>query len=413
MKQRHQVLGLLATLSVLTFLDRMAIAVAGPRIQLDLHIEPQFWGWVLSAYVFANGVFEIPFGALGDKLGQRKVLPRIVAWWSSFNLLTSWCQSFWQLCAARFFFGLGAAGAYPNCAGAIARWFPKGERASAQGVVWAASRLGGALAPLLIIPFLHYFGWRPVFAALGVVGFVWAAVFRLWYRDRPEEMPGADPAEVAEIGVGEPAHGHGEIPWRAMAQCRSLWLIVAAYGCYACGSWFYFSWFPTWLVHSAGLSMNGVALASLPFLVGLMANLAGGWLGDTLTARWGARRALRTIPTVCLVLTAVVLAAMAVFHGKFVVVALSCVGFGLMDLMLPSAWALCVSIGGRYSGTATAAMNTAGQAGGLLCTVAFGYIVQSTGSYNLPLWFIAGMVLVSAGIFSTIDAGQGLGESGR
>jgi ACS family glucarate transporter-like MFS transporter len=208
--------------------------------------------------------------------------------------------------------------------------------------------------------------------------------------------------------VGEPAHGHGEIPWRAMAQCRSLWLIVAAYGCYACGSWFYFSWFPTWLVHSAGLSMNGVALASLPFLVGLMANLAGGWLGDTLTARWGARRALRTIPTVCLVLTAVVLAAMAVFHGKFVVVALSCVGFGLMDLMLPSAWALCVSIGGRYSGTATAAMNTAGQAGGLLCTVAFGYIVQSTGSYNLPLWFIAGMVLVSAGIFSTIDAGQGL-----
>ncbi|MDR3793458.1 MAG: MFS transporter [Terracidiphilus sp.] len=412
MKQRHQVLGLLGALSVLTFLDRMAIAVAGPRIQLDLHIEPHYWGWILSAYVFANGVFEIPFGALGDKIGQRKVLPRIVAWWSSFNLLTSWCQSFWQLCAARFFFGLGAAGAYPNCAGAIARWFPKGERASAQGVVWAASRLGGALAPLLIIPFIQFFGWRPVFAALGVVGFVWAAAFRLWYRDRPEEMPGADPAEVAEIGVGEPAHGHGKIPWREMARCRSLWLIVAAYGCYACGSWFYFSWFPTWLVHSAGLSMNGVALAALPFLVGLMANLAGGWLGDWLTVRWGALRALRTIPTVCLVLTAVVLASMAVFHGKVTVVALSCLGFGLMDLMLPSAWALCVAIGGRFSGTATATMNTAGQVGGLLCTVTFGYIVHATGSYNLPLWFIAGMVLVSAGIFSLIDAGRGLGETG-
>jgi MFS family permease len=408
LKQRHKVLGLLGALSVLTFLDRMAIAVAGPRIQLDLHIEPHYWGWILSAYVFANGVFEVPFGALGDKNGQRTILPRIVAWWSSFNLLTAGCRSFWQLCAARFFFGLGAAGAYPNCAGAIARWFPAGERARSQGVVWAASRLGGALAPLLIIPLQQFFGWRAVFALLGVVGFCWALAFRKLYRDRPEEMPGITAEEVAEIGTAGSAHGHGPIPWRQMAHCRSLVLVVVAYGCYACGSWFYFSWFPTWLVHSAGLSMNGVLLASLPFLVGLGGNLAGGVLGDWLTQRWGARKALCIIPAVCLALTAAVLAAMASFHGRFAIVALSCLGFGLMDLMLPSAWALCVSIGGRFSGTATAMMNTAGQAGGLLCTVSFGYIVHATGSYNLPLWFIAAMVLIAATIFSVIDSTQGI-----
>ena len=408
MKQRHKVLGLLGALSLLTFLDRMAIAVAGPQIQLDLHIQPHYWGWVLSAYVFANGIFEVPFGALGDKNGQRGILPRIVVWWSSFNLLTAWCRSFWQLCAARFFFGLGAAGAYPNCAGAIARWFPAGERARSQGVVWAASRLGGALAPLLIIPLQQYFGWRPVFALLGVVGFCWAFTFRKMYRDRPEEMPGITAEEVAEIGTGGSGHGHGPIPWRQMARCRSLLLVVIAYGCYACGSWFYFSWFPTWLVHSAGLTMNGVLLASLPFLVGLGGNLAGGVLSDWLAQRWGARTALRVIPSVCLVLTSAVLVAMAVCHGKFVIVALSCLGFGLMDLMLPSAWVLCVAIGGRFSGTATAMMNTAGQAGGFLCTVLFGYIVHATGSYNMPLWFIAAMVLISAAIFSSIDCSRGL-----
>jgi MFS family permease len=408
LKQRHKVLGLLGALSLLTFLDRMAIAVAGPQIQLDLHIQPHYWGWVLSAYVFANGIFEVPFGALGDKNGQCGILPRIVVWWSSFNLLTAWCRSFWQLCAARFFFGLGAAGAYPNCAGAIARWFPAGERARSQGVVWAASRLGGALAPLLIIPLQQYFGWRPVFALLGVVGFCWAFTFRKMYRDRPEEMPGITAEEVAEIGTGGSGHGHGPIPWRQMARCRSLLLVVIAYGCYACGSWFYFSWFPTWLVHSAGLTMNGVLLASLPFLVGLGGNLAGGVLSDWLAQRWGARTALRVIPSVCLVLTSAVLVAMAVCHGKFVIVALSCLGFGLMDLMLPSAWALCVAIGGRFSGTATAMMNTAGQAGGFLCTVLFGYIVHATGSYNMPLWFIAAMVLISAAIFSSIDCSRGL-----
>ena len=69
---------------------------------------------------------------------------------------------------------------------------------------------------------------------------------------------------------------------------------------------------------------------------------------------------------------------------------------------------MCVAIGGRTSGTATGLMNTAGQAGGFLCTLLFGYIVHVTGSCNLPLWFIAGMVLLSAVIFSRIDCTRGL-----
>jgi nitrate/nitrite transporter NarK len=151
-----------------------------------------------------------------------------------------------------------------------------------------------------------------------------------------------------------------------------------------------------------------VLFASLPFVVGLAANLVGGWMSDALAVRWGARLVLRAIPAVCLTLTACALVAMATFHGKVAVVALSSLGFGFMDLMLPSAWALCVSIGGRFSGTATAMMNTAGQAGGLLCTVMFGYIVHLTGSYNLPLWLIAVMVLLSAFIFACIDSTRGL-----
>ena len=406
MRQRRKILGLLGLLSVLTFLDRLAIAVAGPAIQADLHIQPQNWGWILSAYVLANGIFEIPSGAMGDRRGQRGEMTRIVTWWSCFNALTSWSRGFWQLCAARFFFGLGAAGAYPNIAGVIARWFPARERARCQGIVWAASRLGGALAPVLIVPMVHFFGWRTAFRVLALCGFAWAAVWWFRFRNRSQDDPSVTAAELREIGEGHPTHGGDRIPWRRVFRSRALWLIVLAYGCYGCGSWFYFSWFPTWMVHAAGFSLNGVLLASLPFLVGLAANLIGGQMGDRLTRRWGARRALRWIPAVCLTLTAMILVAMALFHGKIAVVALSCLGFGMMDLMLPSAWALCLAIGGRLSGTATGMMNTAGQAGGFLCTVLFGYIVHATGSYNLPLWFIAGMVLTSAAIFTRIDCTQ-------
>ncbi len=408
MKQRHRVLVLLGLLSVLTFLDRLAVAVAGPAIQANLHIQPQNWGWILSAYVLANGIFEVPSGAMGDRRGQRGEMTRIVCWWSCFNVLTGWCRGFWQLCAARFFFGLGAAGAYPNIAGVIARWFPSQERARCQGLVWAASRLGGALAPVLIVPLVHFFGWRAAFRVLALAGFSWAAVWWFRFRNRPQDNPSVSAAELAEIGEIGSGHSETSIPWRRLFRSRALWLIVMAYGCYGCGSWFYFSWFPTWMVHSAGFSLNGVLFASLPFLVGLAANLAGGQVGDRLTIRWGARLALRWIPATCLTLTALLLIAMALFHGKIAVVALSSLGFGMMDLMLPSAWALCLAIGGRLSGTATGMMNTAGQAGGFLCTVLFGYIVHATGSYNLPLWFIAGMVLVSAAIFTRIDCTQGV-----
>lgn len=406
MKQRYKVLTFLGLLSVLTFLDRLAIAVAGPAIQADLHIQPQQWGWILSAYVLANGIFEVPSGAMGDRRGQRGEMTRIVTWWSCFNALTSWSRGFWQLCASRFFFGLGAAGAYPNIAGVIARWFPQRERARCQGLVWAASRLGGALAPVLIIPLVQFFGWRAAFRLLALGGLSWAAIWWMRFRNRPQEDPSVTAAELEEIGETRALHHETPVPWRRLFRSRALWLIVLAYGCYGCGSWFYFSWFPTWMVHAAGFSLNGVLFASLPFLVGLAANLIGGQLGDRLTLRWGASRALRWIPAVCLTVTALLLIAMANIQGKVAVVALSSAGFGAMDLMLPSAWALCLAIGGRLSGTATGMMNTAGQAGGFLCTVLFGYIVHATGSYNLPLYFIAAMVLASAAIFTRIDCTQ-------
>ena len=406
MKQRHKVLGLLGALSVVVFLDRMAIAVAGPSIQADLRIEPEKWGWILSAYVLANGLFEAPSGAMGDRNGQRGELTRIVMWWSCFTALTGWCRGFWQLAGARLFFGMGSAGAYPNAAGVIARWFPARERARSQGFVWAASRFGGMLAPVLIVPVEAWLGWRAVFWMLGLVGITWALVWLRFFHNRPADDPRITQEELAEIGSSEHEHGKVRLPWRRMLRARMLWRVVLAYGCYGCASWFYFSWFPTWFIHKTGLTLDGILLTSLPFAMGVAGNLSGGVVGDRLAARWGAKTALRMIPAVCLAATALTLVAMAQCRGAVAATTLSCLGFGVMDFMLPSAWAMCVAIGGRASGTATGLMNTAGQAGGFLCTVLFGYVVERTGSYNLPLLFIAGMVLVSALIFASIDCTQ-------
>lgn len=407
MKKRRLVLGFLATLSIITFIDRLAIAVTGPSIQKDLGISPAEWGWVLSAYVIAYAVFEIPSGAMGDKHGYRKELTRITVWWSFFTAITAVCRNFWQLAAARFLFGLGAAGAYPNMTGVLYRWLPARERARGQGVIWAASRFGGALAPLLLVPANKHLGWQAVFVILGVIGAIWALAWWKWFHDKPAEQPGITAAEVAEIGNDEHA-GHSGTPWKKLFGLPQLWLISTAYLFYAFGSWFFFGWFPTWMVKGAGFTVDEMGLyGSIPFLLGVVGNLVGGVLCDRLAARIGIRNAYRLIASVCLVVTAALLVAMSLATSKFAIVALAGAAFMVMDLMLPAAWAMCMAIGGRFGGTASGVMNTAGNLGGFVCSVAFGYVVAATGNYNLPLQGVALMVVIAAVIFATIDCTRG------
>lgn len=391
------------TLSVITYLDRLCIAVAGPRMQEELDISPERWGWVLGVFLLSYGAFEIPTGALGDRIGQRRVLTRIVLWWSIFTMLTGSISAFWLLLLVRFLFGAGEAGAYPNSSGSIARWFPATERARAQGFVWGASRIGGALAPLMVLPIQTAFGWRASFWIFGAIGLFWVAIWHRWYRDQPDEQPGITKEELAEIGVGE-VSGHEGVPWRKLFGNRQLWLIMAMYWCYVWGSWFYLSWFHTYLVKGRGFTETEMGLYSpLPFVMGAFGNLGGGWMSDRLSRTYGLGIGRRVIGSVCLAVSALFLYGTAATTGKFTGILFLGLGFGVMDAMLPSAWAICLDIGKKYAGAVTGAMNSAGQFGGFVCSVAFGYMVQSIGSYDAPIVVIATMVMASALLFWKID----------
>jgi len=404
MRKRYVVLVVLVFLSVITYIDRICIAVAGARMQAELGISPERWGWVLGAFVLGYGIFEIPTGALGDRLGQRRVLTRIVLWWSTFTALTGRVSNYFVLVATRFLFGAGEAGAYPNISGSIARWFPASERARAQGFVWAASRVGGALSPLLIVPLMAALGWRAAFYFFGAAGLVWAAVWYAWYRDNPAQQPGITPSELVEIGTESQRCGHAGVPWGRLFRSRQLWLIMAMYSCYVWGSVFYLTWFPQYLMKGRGLSEEEMGVySSFPFVLGAGGNLVGGFLSDRLSRTHGPLVGRRLLGSVCLAVSALLLFATALTTGKTSGVILLALGFGVMDCMLPSAWAICLDVGQQYAGSVTGAMNTAGQVGGFVCSVLFGYLVKAFGSYDAPLFLIASMVLLSAVLFSLID----------
>jgi len=413
LEKRRIVLIFLGALGVITFLDRLCIAVAGARMQEELRIDPDRWGWILGAFILAYGLFEIPTGALGDRIGPRRVLTRIVLWWSVFTALTGAAWSFSALLATSFLFGAGEAGAYPNASGVIARWFPARERARTQGFVWGASRFGGALSPLLVVPLQAALGWRASFWIFGALGVLWAAAWWTWFHDDCRQQPGITGRELGEIAGTEPRASHRSVPWRALLRSRQLWLIVAMYWCYAWGSWFYFSWFPTYLVRGAKLSERQMGLfAALPFLLGVAGNLTGGFLSDRLVRRWGLRTGRRAVGVTSLAVSSVLVLGMAMTRDRAATVAFSALCFGIMDLMLPVAWAVCLDVGAGRAGVVTGMMNTAGQFGGFVCTVLFGYMVRATGSYHAPLFAIAGMLAASAALFSRIDPTRPLVDEG-
>jgi MFS family permease len=392
---------------VITFLDRINISVAGTSIMHDLGLTKKQWGWVLSSFIISYGLLQIPLGLWGDKKGQRGVLAIIVLWWSIFTGFTGMAGGFISLIFIRFAFGIGEAGAYPCMTGAIGRWFPKSENAKAQGFIWAASRVGGALTPFVVIPVIMLLGWRMAFYILGCTGLVWVIIWYFWYRDNPTEIKGISPAELSEIQGNQQVKDKIKVPWKIILRNRQFWLILSMYWFYAWASWFFFSWFPTFMEQGRGFAKAELTYAvAVPFLMSVIGNISGGFLSDYFSKKYGLKIGRRLLGVSGLATSAVFMFLAAFIPGKLQVFVFLSLCFGVIDLMLPSAWAICLDIGKKYAGAISGAMNTAGNIGGFVCATLFGYIVEATGNYNYPLFIISGMLVISALLFSFIDASK-------
>ena len=155
---RYLVLAWLCALSGILYLDRICISAALGKISEELNISNTGGSLVLMAFTLAYGLFEVPTGRWGDRLGARRILTRISLWWSAFTVLTGLCNGLTSLILVRFLFGAGEAGAFPNAARVVSRWFPQQERGRAQGILLAASQTGGAVAPWLAAALIERVG---------------------------------------------------------------------------------------------------------------------------------------------------------------------------------------------------------------------------------------------------------------
>src|SRR3954471_21279941 len=138
-RARLTLLGFLCALTFVLYVDRVCIAQAVGPIQNELGLSNTRMSYVLMAFTLAYGLFEVPSGRWGDRAGSRNVLTRIALWWSAFTALTAACTGFYSLLVIRFLFGAGEAGALPNAARIVSRWYPSAERGRVQGLIQAAA----------------------------------------------------------------------------------------------------------------------------------------------------------------------------------------------------------------------------------------------------------------------------------
>jgi len=407
---RQRLLFLTFSLAAITYLDRVCISAVAPSIMKDLDLSVVRMSFIFSAFTLAYSLFEIPAGWMGDVIGPRRVLTRLVLWWSAFTILTATARSQLSLAGIRFLFGAGEAGAFPNMSRANSRWFPLAERGRANGILFLGSRVGGALAPVFALQVARIWGWRACFVVFGIFGVLWVWAWHHWYRDDPAEHPDVSPEELAWIRQDETAEhaaegrSEGKVPWGRIATNRNLYTICLMYFCFGYGLYFYFTWLPTYLINVLGFSsMAGGIWAGMPFVLAGGADVAGGWLTDSLSRAFGLKIGRSWLGFVAFAGSAALLYGSTRISDRTGRAALIVLALACADLALSACWAVCLDVGRNFAGVVTGCMNTFGNLGGVVGPMVVGYTIQWWNSWSVPFYITSAIYLIGAISWLAID----------
>jgi sugar phosphate permease len=403
---RYWVIVFAVTLAVITYIDRVCLSFAARDVKRDLGLSDREMGFVFSAFVAVYALFEIPSGFLGDWMGPRKVLMRIVIWWSCFTAMIGATWNFASLAITQMLFGAGEAGAFPNLTKAFTTWLPFEERVRAQGIMWLSARWGGAFTPSLVALLLAVVSWRLAFAIFGCIGIVWAIAFYFWYRDNPKDHPAVNAAELELIErSAHPASGHGNVPWGKFIASKQVWLLCAQYFCLSYGWYFYITWLPTYLRNARHLDIGKSAvLGGLPLFLGGIGCFVGGIIARRLTGITGSTTRTRRLLAYVGFSGACGLLLLA-SKLEDPVLAMVSMGFASFcnDLVMPGSWGACMDVGGKYAGTLSGTMNMLGNFGGALSPTVIGFILEKTHNWQIPFYVSASIYFMGTFCWMALD----------
>lgn len=288
--KRWTLCGLLLLATIINYLDRQTISVSASRIADELNLTDKHLGELFSAFLFAYGIGQVVLGPLLDRMGTVIAYAIAVAAWSLSGAASGIATGFVFLLMTRIALGLCESPNWPLALRVVARSFPPGQRVLATGIFQSGTSIGALIAPPIVIYLATTHGWRSSFIAVGAVGFVWVALWLLWFRSQPD-FKIDQPAPEESMG-GKPA-AEDRATFGDIVRSRAFWGLAIATSFLNPLQYFYTTWIPRYFDKYAGVGF-GAELAQRLIIVYLALDVglwSGGGLIAWLARRWEVRKA--------------------------------------------------------------------------------------------------------------------------
>lgn len=302
---RHRILAATTAAAFLMYLDRicMAAIMNSDSFKAAIPLDAQSDGWIKGSFFAAYALGQLPAGYLAVRFGARSLMSVYILLWSTFTVLTGFATGAISLLLARIGCGLAEAGAYPISSGLLAKWSEWSKRGFTSSVVSMGGRVGGAVAPWLTVTVIAGFGdWRWAGWIYGAAGVLFALFFWKVFRERPQEHPSVNEAELALLEAGRPVEPASEakrtyvFPWHLALTHRSLWMNSGAQFFTNLGWAFLAVSLSKYLIEVKGVEKKlAETINTLALSIGILGLVVGGYLTDACLKKWGVRLG-RVIP---------------------------------------------------------------------------------------------------------------------
>lgn len=413
--RRYEVIVLLFIMMIINQGDRATLSVAGASVSRELGLSHAEMGWLFSAFAWAYMLLQLPGGLAIDRFGSVKVLGLAIIVWSAFTAMIGTVAlmpvglAFFAVFALRFLVGAAEAPCFPSNSKIVSMWFPTAERGTATAIFNASQYFAAVVFTPLLAWISTRWGWPWIFYVMGAAGILIGIVFFIRIK-APVDHARLSEVELATLREGganlqeRPACAGERQSWsetwasaRELLGQRMFLGIYLAQFCISTLTFFFLTWFPVYLVQQRGLSLlNAGLLAAVPAIFGFIGGIGGGMVSDWMLRKGMSLTRARKLPIyIGMALSMSMILCNYVQTDLLVVLFMALAFFG--KGMGALGWAIISDVSPKRSaGMNGAIFNTFGSVAGIVTPLVIGYMVQSMGSFNGALIYVA---LNAAGAF--------------
>jgi ACS family hexuronate transporter-like MFS transporter len=404
-KKRHEVISLLFLAGVINYLDRSALSVAAPLITKDFHLSPSELGFVFSSFFVGYSLFNFVGGWASDRFGGKLVYALSMAVWSLFCGLTATATGFISLLVIRVIFGMGEGPLAATNNKIIHNWFPHREAASAVGIAFCGTPLGGAVAGPIVGIVAVSFGWQAAFVAAGLLGLVWLVIWQVFMTEKPAQHRSISAEELAEIQSGQTETVSNEEAQPLSFYLRQPLVLATALAFFGYNYilFFFLTWFPSYLTEAQHLSIKDMSLANvLPWFLGFVGLALSGILSDSIFRRTGkALEARKLVLTVCLGVAGLCVILAGLVSTAWSALALMSCAIFFLYLSGGTYWAILQdTVQGHQMGSVSGFIHMISNCAGIIGPSVTGLLVQGTGVFTSA--FVLAGAIAALGVLAVL-----------